>query len=131
VSFDGGGGVTGGSEDINENGVVDGSASNTTWPASPIPLDSNTTYSITANGRAILTLSFGGGSSSSNNVLYLVSSGKAFFMNTDPQTASTITAGTALLQSGAPFAANPLSGTYVANDSGTGITGVGRTDLCL
>ncbi len=35
------------------------------------------------------------------------------------------------MQSGAPFAANPLSGTYIGYDSGTGITGVGRTDLFL
>ena len=132
VGFDGNGDVTGGSQDDNANGTVDGSASNTTWPASPIPIDSGSAaYSVTANGRATLTLSFGGGSSNANDVLYLVSSSEAFFMVTDPQTTGAVTAGTALLQSGTPFAANPLSGSYVGYDSGNGITGVGRTDLYL
>jgi hypothetical protein len=130
VTFDGSGDVTGGSQDVNQNGTLDGSAANTTWPTSPIPID-NGTYSVSSNGRATLTLSFGSGASSSNNVLYLVSSTEAFFMTTDSQTTSNISAGAALEQSGTPFAANPLSGTYVGYDSGTGITGVGRTDIIL
>lgn len=131
ISFDGSGNVTGGSEDFNQNGTVDGNPANTTWPASPITIDSGGTYSVSANGRATLTLSFGGGAGTSDSVLYLVSSSEAFFMSTDPQTTDTISAGSALLQSGAPFAANPLFGTYIGYDSGTGSTGAGRTDLYL
>ncbi|HKW17252.1 MAG TPA: Ig-like domain-containing protein [Terriglobales bacterium] len=135
ITFDGTGGVSGGSEDVNENGTLDGNASNTTWPASPIPIDSGGTYSVSSTGRAALAISFAGGSSSANNVLYLVSSSEAFFMSSDPQTTGSITAGRALLQSGAPFAANPLSGSYVGYDSGIGITsglpGGGRSDLYL
>jgi hypothetical protein len=137
ITFDGSGGVSGGSEDVNANGTIDGSASNTTWPANPIPIDSGGTYSVSSNGRTTLAISFAGGSSSANNVLYLVSSSEAFFMSTDAQATSSITAGTALLQSGAPFAANPLSGSYIGYDSGMGLTnggatpGGGRTDLFL
>lgn len=137
ISFDGNSGVSGGSEDFNANGVIDGNSANTTWPASPIPIDSGTTYSVSANGRTTLTLSFSGGSSSINSVLYLVSSNEVFFMSADPQTTANINAGTALLQNGAPFAANPLSGTYIGYDSGMGLTnggttpGGGRTDLFL
>jgi hypothetical protein len=131
ISFDGNGGVSGGSEDFNLNGTVDGNASNTTWPANPLSIDSGGTYSVSANGRATLTFSVGGSSGNLDTVLYLVSAGEAFFMGSDPQTTSNVSAGTALLQSGTPFSANPLSGTYVGYDSGTGITGVGRSDLYL
>jgi hypothetical protein len=64
-------------------------------------------------------------------VLYFVSPGETVFMTSNSQTTGTVGAGTALLQSGTPFAANPLSGSYVGYDSGTGATGVGRTDLYL
>jgi len=131
IGLDGNGGVSGGSEDFNQNGTVDGNAANTTWPTSPISIDSGGTYSVSANGRATLTFSFGGGAGTINTVLYLVSPGETLFMSTDPQTTSSISAGTALLQSGTPFSANPLSGTYIGYDSGTGVTGVGRTDLYL
>jgi hypothetical protein len=131
IGFDGKGGVTGGSEDFNQNGTLDGSASDTTWPASPIPIDSGGTYSVSANGRTTLTFTVDAGAGSSNSILYIVSPSEAFFMDADPQTTASISAGTALLQSGAPFSANPLSGTYVGYDSGTDVTGVGRTDLYL
>jgi hypothetical protein len=131
ITLNGKGGVSGGSEDFNQNGVIDGNAANTTWPASPISIDSGGTYSVAANGRATLTFSFGGGASTSDTVLYLVSPSETFFMSTDPQTTNGVTAGTALLQSGTPFATNPLSGSYIGYDSGTGATGVGRTDLYL
>jgi len=131
IDLNGDGGVTGGSEDFNQNGTVDGNAANTTWPASPIPIDSGGTYSVTSNGRATLAFSAGGGSLSSNTVLYFVSPSETFFMGSDPQTTGALLAGSALLQSGAPFAANPLAGSYVSYDSGDGITGVGRTDLYL
>jgi len=131
IGFDGKGGVSGGSVDINQNGVVDGNAANTTWPASPTSIDAGGTYSVSANGRATLTFTFGGGAGGGHTILYLVSPGEAFFMDADPQTTNSISAGTTLLQSGAPFAANPLSGTYVGYDSGTDATGVGRTDVYL
>jgi hypothetical protein len=134
IDFDGSGGISGGSEDVNQNGVVDGSASNTTWPSTPIPIDGSpsSVYSVTANGRVSSRVSYDGGAGVSNTILYLVSPGEAFFLSADPQTTANISAGTALLQSGTPFAANPLSGTYVGYDSGTaGMTGVARTDLYL
>jgi hypothetical protein len=69
-----------------------------------------------------------------HDVLYVVSSSEALFMTSDPQTAGAILAGQALLQSGAPFAANPLSGAYVGYQSGLNTSGtspVSRTTLLL
>jgi len=130
IGLDGNGGVSGGSEDFSQNGVLDGNAANTTWPATPIPIASGGTYNVSTSGRATLTFSLGGGTNG-DAVLYLVSPGEAFFLSPDPQTGNLITAGAALLQSGTPFAANPLSGAYIGYDSGTGGSGVGRTDLFL
>jgi hypothetical protein len=126
IGFDGSGGITGGSEDVNDNGNLD-TPGGTTWPASPIAITSGT-YSVSSNGRA--TLAFTSSLGTPNNVLYVVSSTEALFMSSDPQT-NPVIAGEALLQSGAPFAANPLSGTYVGYDSGLGGTGSGRTDIFL
>ena len=127
IGFDGSGAISGGSEDVNVNGTLDGNAANTTWPASPIAITGGT-YSISSNGRGTLAVTNAGGTG--NNVLYLVSSSEALFMSSDPQT-SNIVAGQALQQSGTPFAANPLSGTYVGYDSGLGGTGAGRVDIYL
>ena len=124
VTFDGSGGVTGGSEDININGALDAPGS-TTWPATPLAVTSGS-YSISTNGRGTLTLTTSLGTSS--NLLYLVSSSEALFMSSDPQT-SDILAGQAFLQSGTPFSANPLSGTYIGYDSGLGTTA--RSDIFL
>jgi hypothetical protein len=128
VSFDGSGAVIGGSEDFDQNGVLDGNSANTTWPASPIAVTGGT-YSMSANGRGTLAVTSAAGTG--NNVLYLVSASEALFMSSDPQNTSTIVAGEALQQSGAPFVANPLSGTYVGYDSGLGSTASGRTDIFL
>jgi uncharacterized repeat protein (TIGR01451 family) len=128
ISFDGKGAVTGGSEDLNKNGTLDGNPANTTWPVSPIAIAGGT-YSVSANGRATLAVTNAGGTG--NSMLYLVSASEALFMTSDPQTTSGIVAGEALQQSGAPFAANPLSGSYVGYDSGLGGTGSGRTDILL
>jgi hypothetical protein len=126
LTFTGSGAVTGGSEDVNVNGNLD-APGNTSWPASPIAITSGT-YSISSNGRGTLTLTSALGTSS--NVIYLVSSSDALFMSSDPQT-SNIAAGEALQQSGAPFSANPLSGTYIGNNSGLGSSGSGRVELIL
>lgn len=125
VTFDGSGAVTGGSEDVNVNGTFDAPGNTTTWPASPLAITAGT-YSISSNGRGTLVITTALGTS--NNVLYLVSPSEVLFMSSDPQT-SPVAAGEAFEQSGAPFSANPLSGTYVGYDSGLG-TG-GRSDILL
>ena len=106
------------------NGTLD-SPGNTTWPASPLAVTAGT-YNISSNGRGTLaaTTALGTG----DNVLYLVSSSEAMFMSSVPQP-SPVVARQVFLQSGAPFAANPLSGTYVGYDSGLGTTG--RADIFL
>lgn len=129
VTFNGSGVVTGGAEDFNDNGTLDGSASNTTWPASPVAITGGS-YTASANGRATLSLTVGGGTL--NSVVYLVSTNHALIMTSDAQTTANIIAGESFLQSGAPFAANPLSGTFIGYDSGVGSTaGTTRTDIIL
>jgi hypothetical protein len=120
ITFDGSGGITGGSEDINQNGTLDGSSANTTWPTSPISITNvGSSYSIAANGRGTLTVALIGTSAIFHQVLYVVSSNEALFMASDAQATNNIAAGEALKQSGTPFSANPLSGTYVGYQSGT------------
>jgi len=134
LSFNGSGVVTGGSEDFNQNGTLDGSAANTNWPASPITI-SGGTYTVSSNGRGTLAITVTGVAGTFHDVLYVVSSSEALFMTSDPQTTNTILAGQALLQSGTPFSANPLSGAYVGYQSGlnpsNGTGPVSRTTLLL
>jgi hypothetical protein len=133
IDFNGSGGITGGSMDINQNGVLDRTPTLTDWPAtSPITFDSTrSSYSVSSNGRGTLTIAIVGISGTINSVLYAVSSSDALFMSSDPQTTNSVVAGEALLQSGTPFSANPLSGTYIGYDSGLGNSGTGRSDIIL
>ncbi|HKM84324.1 MAG TPA: putative Ig domain-containing protein [Candidatus Acidoferrum sp.] len=133
LDFNGGGGITSGSEDINQNGVLDGDTSLTSWPAtSPITFNSATSsYTIATNGRGTLTIGIVGVPTPSHSVLYAVSLSDALFMSSDPQTANNVSAGEAIQQTGAPFSANPLSGTYIGYDSGLGSSSTGRTDMYL
>jgi Putative Ig domain len=134
ITFNGSGGITSGSEDINQNGVLEGNPTLTTWPAtSPISFTSTgSSYSLAANGRGSLTVAIAGSPSIFHSLLYAVSSTDALFMTSDPQTTANISAGEALKQSGT-FSANPLSGSYVGYDSGIGSGGAGtaRTDIIL
>ncbi|HET7150065.1 MAG TPA: putative Ig domain-containing protein [Candidatus Acidoferrum sp.] len=134
ITFNGSGGITSGSEDINQNGTLDGSAANTTWPAtSPINFTSlGSSYSISSNGRGTMTIAITGVANPAHSFLYGVSSSHAFFMTSDAQTTTGISGGEALKQSGS-FSANPLSGSYVGYDSGLGSGGAGtdRTDIIL
>jgi hypothetical protein len=134
ITFNGGGGITSGSEDINQNGVLDADSTLTNWPAtSPISFNSTgSSYTLAPNGRGTLTVAIVGSPSVFHSFLYAVSSTDALFMTSDPQTTNNISAGEALKQSGT-FSANPLSGSYVGYDSGLGSGGAGtdRTDLYL
>jgi len=130
------GNITGGDVDFNLSGTLDASSTNTTWPASPLTFNSGGSYAISSsNGRG--TASFGlnvPGASPINIVIYVVSATEVLVLSSDSQTNATgnnIFAGEALQQSGAPFAANPLSGTYIGYDSGLGSTGTGRAEIAL
>jgi hypothetical protein len=132
ISLNGSGGVTGGSEDFNQNGPLDGSSLNTNWPTSPISINSvGSSYSVASNGRGTLAVAVVGTTGIFHSVLYVVSSSEALFMTSDAQTTSTISAGEALKQSGT-LSGNPLSGAYVGYQSGLGNTaGTSRTTLLL
>jgi hypothetical protein len=131
ITFNGSGGVAG-SEDINQNGTLDGNGANTTWPASAISFNSTgSSYSIGSNGLGTLTVAIIGTTAIFHEELYVVSSSEVLFLASDVQTMNNIVAGEALQQSGTPFSANPLSGSYVGYDSGLGRTGTGRTDIYL
>lgn len=122
ITFNGSGGITGGSEDINQNGILDGNPANTPWPASAINfMSAGSSYSIAANGRGTLTIQITA-SVISHDFLYGVSSTEALFMNSDSQTTTLIGAGQALKQSGGPFSGSSVSGPYVGYVSGLGST---------
>jgi hypothetical protein len=136
ITFNGSGGVTGGSEDFNQNGTLDGTAPPTNWPTSPISITSvGSSYTVASNGRGTLTVAIIGTTAIFKEVLYVVSSSETLFMTSDAQTLANhnITAGEALLQSGT-LSGNPLSGAYIGYQSGlntTGTTPVSRTTLLL
>jgi hypothetical protein len=113
-------------EDFNQNGQLDGSASNTNWPTTPVSFTGGV-YSISANGRGTFTFTppcspTPCSSNPVNAVIYVVSSSEALILSSDSQTSTTTFAATALLQSGTPFSANPLSGAYIAYQSQLGST---------
>jgi len=122
------GSVTGGEIDFNGNGELDGNASLVDWPSSPISIDSGGTYTVSSTtGRG--TLSFTPnttGASAVGNIIYVVSSTEVLAMCSDPQTSNNLFAGELMKQSGTPFAATPLSGTYIGYASG-----LGRSDIIL
>jgi large repetitive protein len=120
ANFDGGGTITGGSEDFNQSGRLDGSAANTTWPASPVPITGGT-YSVSANGHSTFTLTVSG--ITFHSVFFVVSSSEALFMVSDPQTSAIINAGQAFKQSGGPFSLSSLNGSYVGYDTALGTSG--------
>jgi hypothetical protein len=127
--------VTGGEVDLNTNGTLDANPANTTWPASPLTY-SGGTYSISStNGRGALSITLNvPGASPINTIIYVVSSTEVLILSSDFQTNATgnnIFAGVALQQSGTPFAANPLFGSYIGYDSGLGNTGTGRAEITL
>jgi hypothetical protein len=113
---------------------LDGSSANLNWPASPISINSGGSYTVSGtNGRG--TLSFtpaATGATVVNSVIYVVSSTDVLILNSDNQTSNSLFAGELLQQSGTPFSANPLSGAYIAYQSGLGSTaGTSRTTLLL
>jgi len=133
ITFNGSGGITSGSEDINQNGTLD--INQTSWPASPnITFNgANSSYTIAANGRGALTIAINGAANTSHSVLYGVSSTEALFMGSDSQTTTQIGAGQALKQSGGPFSGSSLSGTYAGYSSALsgGAGGTTAEDLDL
>ena len=125
--------VAGGEVDFNNNGQLDGSSSNMTWPASPVTFSSGS-YSISStNGRG--TLSFtpnAPGATTVTTVIYVVSSTDVLVLCTDLQASNSIFAGEMLKQSGT-LSGTPLSGAYVGYQSGlsTNTAGASRTTLLL
>ena len=122
MTFDGSGGITSGSEDVNQNGILDGDSTFTTWPAtSPISFNgAGSSYSISPNGRGTLTIALAGSGATSHAILYLRSPTSALFMSSDSQSTSAIVSGLAAQQSGGPFSGSSLTGAYVGYDSGLG-----------
>ena len=103
------GNVTGGEEDINTNGTLDGNSTLTAWPASAAISLTGGSYSIANNGRGTFSITFSGGTG--HNEVYLVSGTDVLFMSSDPQTNS-IVGGEAFKQSGS-FSQGSLSGNIV------------------
>ena len=131
ISFNGSGGITSGFEDVNLNGTLDESTSNTTWPASPVITfnSSGSSYTLGGNGHGTLTVAITGTAFTFHAYLFAVSSTEALFMSSDSQTTTNITAGEALKQTGAgSFTNSSVSGTFAGYTSALGKGGAGTTD---
>jgi uncharacterized repeat protein (TIGR01451 family) len=128
------GSIIGGEVDANSNGSLDGNAANTTWPATPISISSGGSYTISStSGRGTIQFTVTGDPNMINAVIYVVSATDVLYLSSDLQTnpnGNAIFAGELLQQSGAPFSANPLSGSYVGYNSGLG-PGTGRSEINL
>jgi putative Ig domain-containing protein len=117
INFNGTGGIISGTEDFNDNGTIDGSA--TTWPTtSPVNFNpTGSTTTIASNGRGILTIAIVGTTQTFSSVLYVISATEALFISKDSQTSNHIVAGEALQQSG-PFSLSSISGLYIGYNTG-------------
>ena len=117
------GSVTGGSIDYNDynatlnTDTIDGVSGAIAWPASPIAINSGGSYSVNGTtGRG--TLSFTpSGATAFNAYIYVVSSSEALIMDSDARTVGNLFAGSALKQSGTPFANSSLNGTSIVYNS--------------
>src|SRR5690348_10862698 len=99
------GSITGGEVDFNLNGALDGSSTNTPWPASPLTFNSGGSYAISSNnGRGTASFSLNvPGASPINMVIYVVSATDVLALSSDLQVnanGNDIFAGEALQQSG-------------------------------
>ncbi len=77
---------------------------------------SNNTYAVASNGRALITLNSG----AAQQIYWLINGSRAFFINTDPNSASE---GTADLQSGSPFSNASTNGQFAFVNSGVTLSG--------
>jgi hypothetical protein len=108
MTADGAGGLSAGVMDINDSGVDTRAA-----PFTGV-------YNIAANGRGTVSLDTGAAMGVVTFAVYMVSSGKAHFVSLDSNPAFL---GTAERQSLASFSNANLSGDYVFNSAGFGVTG--------
>jgi hypothetical protein len=117
-----GGSITGGSVDYNlynanaNTITLDGVLNAPTWPASPLSFGTGGTYTVSANGRGTLSFTPSGGSVV-NEYIYVVSSTELLVMSSDARTVNNLFAGSAMKQSGGPFATTSLNGKSVFYDS--------------
>lgn len=122
--------VTGGQVDFNNNGGVDGGTTSV-WPSTPISINNNGSYTVTANGRGMLTFTPAApGAAAVHAVIYVVSATDVLILGSDPQTTNSAFAGEALQQPSTPFTANPLSGAYIGYQSGLN-SGASRASILL
>ena len=77
---------------------------------------SGNTYSVTSNGRTVVTLN----NSSAQQVYWLINGTRAFFINTDANSASE---GTADLQTGSSFSNGSTNGQFAFLNSGVTLSG--------
>jgi len=127
--------VSGGEVDFNTNGQLNNGTTGSSFPANPVGVQGNGSYSISSTtGRGIFSFTPNQtGSSPVGGIIYVVSATDVFIIASDDQTQNSLFAGELLQQSGS-FSSHPLSGSYVGYDTGTGDdggTGTGRADIIL
>jgi len=125
--------ITGGEEDINDEGQLEGSSLITTWPSTaPITITGGSLNISSTSGRGTITVtgSASGSPFSSSSVTYDVSPSDIFIMSNfdQTQTGGLFAAGEALKQSGS-FSLGSLDGTSVTYNSSLSLnSGVGSSN---
>src|SRR5882762_902313 len=119
----GSGSITNGELDANDNGDINKSGG-LNYPTSGLPFTGS--YMVSSNGRG--TMIFTVGSQTVNMSLYMISASEALFISVDAQSSDPPFVGSALEQSGGPFAISSMSGPSVLYVSGLcGSCGPGST----
>lgn len=106
-SADGAGHISGGIEDVNTFGT----------PSTAIAVTGGS-YTVNADGRGVLTLSFAGGSSIDFGIVLTSTSDGLMIDETASSSQASTGSGNFILQQSAPFALTELSGTYVFDFAG-------------
>jgi hypothetical protein len=117
-SADGAGNISGGTEDINDAGVVKNSVSFTGL------------YSTSdANGRVTGSVTTTSTSQTTNFSLYVVSASEAFLMTTDAESISGLESGTVLSQASTPYSNSSLNAASVFYEVGVNATPATKSDV--
>jgi hypothetical protein len=105
---DGKGNITAGIEDISTNGA----------PSNAIPITGGS-YTVSANGRGVLTLNFQGGSAVDFSIVLTSTSDGLLIDETSNANQASTGSGNFILQQAAPFALTEVTGTYVFDFTGS------------
>ena len=106
--------------DTNDNGNIN-NTHGSVYPTTPIALSVGGLYSVGANGRGTLSLVVG--TTTVHIIVYPVSTTEFLLLAGDPQIANGLYVGSAMQQSGGPFATSSLNASSILYTTGLGNNG--------